>query len=137
MTTHEGSATAQSESEAAAQGRRGAELTLPEVAPRRVVAELVVVLAGLGLFAGAWALSVEWLTRRFGLEHPYFLTVERAILVTLGLVLVVAVRPWAGRWTQRVGAAAALGACFRIGLALVLAVVASEVALRVLHLPNP
>jgi hypothetical protein len=113
-------------------------MTTVTPARRRVVAELLVVAAGLALFAGAWALDVEWLERRFGLEtaHGYFLTIERAILVATGAALIVVFRPKAGRWTERVGAGEAVATCVRFTVALVLAVVASEVGLRILKLPR-
>ncbi|MGO8999958.1 MAG: SGNH/GDSL hydrolase family protein [Polyangiaceae bacterium] len=113
-------------------------MTGEEASRRRVIAELLVVAAGLSLLGGAWALNVEWLERRFGLEtgHTYFLTIERAILIAAAVALIVVARPKVGRWTERVGTAEALGACFRIGLAFVLAIVASEVGLRILKLPR-
>jgi hypothetical protein len=113
-------------------------MTARRTSRRRVVAELLVVCLGLGLMAGAWALDVEWLQRHFGLQagHEYYLTDERAILVTVAIALIVAARPKVGRWTERVGAAEAVGASLRIGIAFVLAIVASEVGLRILKLPR-
>jgi hypothetical protein len=105
---------------------------------RRIVAEALVVCVALGLAACAWALDVEWLRIRFGLElgHEYFLTRERAALITVALALLVLARPRVGRWTERVGAAETVAASLRIGIAVVLAIVASEVGLRILKLPK-
>jgi hypothetical protein len=115
---------------------RGEEVRRGEGLPRRrIVAELLVVAAGAGFLWGAWALSIEWLERRFGLQRLEFFPRERAVLIAIGLVLIVVVRPFVGRFTQRVGGAEAIAATFRLALAMVLAVVASEVALRVTKFP--
>jgi hypothetical protein len=113
-------------------------MTTAGPARRRVVAELLVVAAAVGLFGGAWVLDVEWLKRRFGLEsgHLYFLTIERAILIAAGIGLIALARPKLGRWVERVGTGEALASTLRIGLAFPLAVVASEVGLRILKLPR-
>jgi hypothetical protein len=110
---------------------------LPRARRDRLVAEGLVVAAGLGLLAGAWWLNVEWLTRRFGLEHPEFLEVERAVLVGAAIGLIVIARPLLGRWVQRVGGGEALAAWLRVVLSIVLAFVASEVVLRVTKYPRP
>jgi hypothetical protein len=101
----------------------------------RIVAEVLVVAAGLAAFAGAFALDLAWLERRFGLERPELVWRERALLIAVGIALTLFARPRVGRWAERVGAAEAVGACFRIGVSVVLAFVASEVGLRALKLP--
>ena len=103
---------------------------------RRLVGETLAALVGLGLLVGASLLRREWLERRFALERPAVFVAERAILVVAGLALFLVARPRIGRWVERVGAGAALGACLRLGLAPVLAVVSSEAALRILKLPR-
>ena len=106
---------------------------------RRVVAELVTVGVGCMLFAAAGALNVEWQTRRFGLEdgRAHVVLIERAVLVVIAIAVVTVLRPLIGRWTTRVGGVEAIATCARIGLAVVLALVGSEVALRILGLPRP
>jgi hypothetical protein len=113
-------------------------MTTERPARPRVVAELVVVALGLGLFACARALSFEWLERRFGLdyEHGQILTIERTILVVLGFAVIFVARPIVGRWTARVGGGEALATCFRYGVAFLLSIAASEVGLRILKLPR-
>ncbi|MGO8998932.1 MAG: hypothetical protein ACLQVI_36870 [Polyangiaceae bacterium] len=105
---------------------------------RRAVAESLVAAVGLASLAGACALRVEWLQRRFGLEaeHMSYPWIERAILVAVGAALLFGARPWVGRWAEQVSAREALATCFRFGLAFVLAIVASEVGLRILKLPR-
>ncbi len=104
----------------------------------RIVAEVVVVGATFALLAAARALDMEWLERRFATEstHPWVLALERTILVGAALALVLVARPRLGRWVERVGPGEALAACGRYAVALVLALVASEVGLRVLDLPR-
>ena len=113
-------------------------MTTGRTARRRVVAELFVVSVGLGLLAGARALSFEWLQRRFGLdyEHGHILAIERVSLVVAAGALVLVARPIVGRWTERVGAEEAMSTCLRFGVAFVLSLVASEVGLRILKLPR-
>ncbi len=106
------------------------------LARARVVAELAVVAAALGLFCAAWSLRFEWLERRFGLEHRYLLTLERAILLAAGGALLVLARPVVSRWAGGVGGREAAMACARIGLATAFALVASELGLRALKLPR-
>jgi len=55
----------------------------------------------------------------------------------VGLLLLFFVRPRVGRWAGSHPPAESLAACGRMAVALALAVVASEVGLRVLHLPHP
>src|SRR5580658_9985773 len=113
-------------------------MTSGGTARARVVAEALVAGAAVGLFGVAWWLRVEWLERRFGLEtgHAYFLTIERAILVGVGVALLLAARPRVGRWAERVGGGEVVATCFRFAVAFVLAIVASEVGLRILKLPR-
>jgi hypothetical protein len=103
---------------------------------RRIVAELVVVAAAVALLAGACALDLEWLKRRFALERTAVFVGERAALAAAGIALLVLGRARAGRWAERVSGVEALAASFRLCVAIALAIVASEVSLRILRLPR-
>jgi hypothetical protein len=110
----------------------------------RLVAEGIAGLLGLG--ALAWVAHAD---RNYCERHlmsqcyafePHQLTVAwtwRIAVAVVGLLLLFVVRPRAGRWAGSQSPAESLGACARAGLALVLAVVASEIGMRVLHLPHP
>jgi hypothetical protein len=104
----------------------------------RIVAEVAVVVVAAASLALACRIDAEWCERYFSLiaERVGFVWMWRGILTALALALVLHVRPRLGRWVDRVGAGEALAACARIGLSLVLSVVASEIGLRLLNLPR-
>ena len=110
----------------------------------RLVAELLVGALGVAALAWAWHADLRYCERHFCAElvanDSYKLGAAycwRAGAAIVGFLLLFIVRPRAGRWAESRPPAACMAACGRIGVALALAVVASEVGLRVLHLPRP
>jgi hypothetical protein len=109
----------------------------------RIVAETVV--AALGVFALAWAWHADlaycqrhllvWSNTFDPHRHAHALACRTAGAV-LGLALLLLIRPVVGRWASRQPPGESLGACARAGLAVVLALVASEIGMRVLHMPR-
>jgi hypothetical protein len=104
----------------------------------RGLAEGLVVAVAAALLAFARHVDVPWFERYFALAatHAYVVTMWRVALAGAALVLVVHVRPRAGRWVARVGAREASAASARMALSVFLALVASEVGLRILRLPR-
>jgi hypothetical protein len=110
----------------------------------RLVAELLVGGLGAAVLAWAWHADLRYCERHFCAEcfayDSYQLHAAHAWRVggaLVGLVLLFVVRPLSGRWAGRRPVGQSLAAVGRIVLALVLAIVASEIGLRVLHLPRP
>jgi hypothetical protein len=109
----------------------------------RLVVEAVCVGLGLAAFAWAWRADLRYCERNLLFQYWAFDAGERAkavawrvAAVVVGCALVFLVRPRAGRFVARHGGVEAAMASLRMGLGLVLAFVASELALRVLHLPH-
>jgi len=110
----------------------------------RLVAELLAGALGVVALAWAWHADLRYCERHFCAElvayDGYQLGVAygwRAGGALVGFLLLFFVRPRAGRWAASRPPAACVAACGRIALALALALVASEIGLRALHLPRP
>ena len=101
----------------------------------RVVVEATVVAFAVVLLVWAWRADASWLERHAS-DHRCLeslrivrkVKVERVIAVVTALALLVVVRPRLGRLVARARATA--GDCVRVGMAVVLALVVSEVVLR-------
>jgi hypothetical protein len=85
----------------------------------------------------AWRVDFEWFERRWSLDagRPWVAAALRAAAVFAALWLALVVRPRVGRWVARAGRREA-AACGRIAAAVVLALAASEGALRLLGVPK-
>jgi hypothetical protein len=110
----------------------------------RLVSELLVGALGVAALAWAWHADLRYCERHFCSEcfvvdaHQLFVArCWRAAGALVGLLLLFFVRPRVGRWAGSRPPAESLAACGRIAVALVLALVASEIGMRVLHLPHP
>jgi hypothetical protein len=110
----------------------------------RLVAELLVGALGVAALAWAWHADLRYCERHFC--FMYFPSDGHQLLAlrgwrvagaVVGLLLLLVLRPRVGRWAGSRPPAESLAACGRMALALALAVVASEVGMRVLHLPHP
>jgi len=110
----------------------------------RLVAELLV--GGLGVTFLAWAMHADmrYCERHFCAECFAYDSYQvnaahawRAGGALIGLLLLFILRPLAGRWAGSRPPGESIAAVGRIVLALCLSVVASEIGLRVLHLPRP
>ena len=109
----------------------------------RVVAESLVALVGIALLAWAWRADLRWCERHLLMWFWAYDASQVAIArrwrtagVVAGLAVLLVVRPLVGRAAARRPPAEALGSALRLGLALVLSLVASELGLRVLKLPK-
>jgi hypothetical protein len=110
----------------------------------RIVAEAIVVVLGLAALVWAWHADLSYCQRHlmvwFHTFDPYRQArgwMWRGAGVVVGALLLLFVRPRAGRWASRQSPGESVAACARAGLAVVLALVASEVGMRILHLPRP
>ena len=110
----------------------------------RLVAELLVGALGAAALAWTWQADQQYCERHFC--NMCFANDAHQLLVArgwrtagalVGLMLLFFVRPRASRWAASRPPAECLAACGRMALALALALVASEIGLRVLHLPRP
>jgi hypothetical protein len=109
----------------------------------RVAVEAIVVAAALLVLAWAWRADLHWFERHYFLYYWARSPSEtraalgwRIAAVVVGAALLFVVRPLAGRWAGRKSPREALDACGPMTVALLLALVASEVGLRVLRLPR-
>lgn len=109
----------------------------------RIAVELLVALVGLAILFWAWRADLRWCEKHLLMWYWAFDGTQVAIAhrwrvagVILGLFVLLVVRPLAGRWAVKQTPSEAAGSAFRIGLAVVMSVVASEVALRILKLPK-
>jgi hypothetical protein len=101
-----------------------------------LAAETVVALIAVGLVASAVVANQRWLDRHFlpsfFLPRLWYVRIEmsvRVLLVALAVILVFVIRPRVGRFAER------SHGLLRVALAVVLALAASEAALRYIHLP--
>ena len=98
---------------------------------------------GVAWLAWAWRCDLRYCERHLLPEYaaavvPHEYVVARTwrlIGIGLGLAFLLA-GPFAGRWVARIGPAEAAATCARMGVALVLALVAGEIGMRVMHLPH-
>jgi hypothetical protein len=116
----------------------------PSCAYPRTRLAVAVVLVGFGAFWLYWAYrcDLRYAERHLldnfvaASSHDHVVArTYRLVLSALGVVSL-AGAPFAARWAGRVGPAEAAGATFRMGIALALSLVASEIGMRVLHLPR-
>jgi hypothetical protein len=110
----------------------------------RLVAEGLVGALGVAALAWAWHADLRYCERHFCAELVAYDSYQlgaaycwRAGAALVGFLLLFIVRPRAGRWAEQRPPAACMAAGGRLTLALALALVASEIGLRVLHLPRP
>jgi hypothetical protein len=110
----------------------------------RIVAEAVVVVLGIATLAWAWQADLDYCQRHllvwfhtFDPHRQARARMWRAAAAIVGAVLLLAVRPMVGRWASRRAPRESLAACARTSVAVMLALVASEIGMRVLHLPRP
>jgi hypothetical protein len=106
--------------------------------PRRWIAEALVAAIGLALIVGPILTTRAWFDRHF--LPVYFLPedayhrgeqIARVVVASVGLIVLVFVRPAVGRSVAKTTVAGALGGALRIAVALGLAIGASELALRI------
>lgn len=109
----------------------------------RLVAELLVGGLGVSFLAWAWHADLRYCERHFCAECFAYDAYQvdaahawRAGGALIGLLLLFVLRPLAGRWAGSRPPGQSIAACGRIVVALCLSVVASEIGLRVLHLPH-
>jgi hypothetical protein len=110
----------------------------------RLVAELLVGALGVAALAWAWHADLPYCARHFchmccacDAHQVHVAHGWRIAGALIGLLLLLFVRPRVGRWAGSRPPAECFAACARMVLAAVLALVASEVGMRVLHLPRP
>jgi hypothetical protein len=101
----------------------------------RAVGESVVVVVAAALVAWASRVDTEWFERRWSLDAraAWVATAVRAGAILAALASITLLRPRVGRWVARVGGLEALLACARVLLAVALAFVVAEAALRRSH----
>ena len=104
---------------------------------RRALAEVLAAGLAAACLAVAWRGDLEWLERRWSLDADlaWLAAALRLTAVALAIVLVAVARPRLARWAERAGRSEA-AACARVGAAVVLALVTSELALRAAGLPR-
>jgi hypothetical protein len=104
----------------------------------RVVAELLVLALAVPPIAWALHTDVAWFVRHWSVDTrtPWVAQLWRAGTLVVAAALVLVVRPRAGRWVARVGGASALASAGRMALALVVAVAATEIVLRIVGVPK-
>jgi hypothetical protein len=102
----------------------------------RLIAETVMVFTGVALLACAVVSNQLWLDRHFlpsfflpRLWYVRLETLVRVLLAALGATFVLVLRPRAGRFAER------SAGLLRVAIAALLALAASELALRYVHLP--
>jgi hypothetical protein len=113
-------------------------MNAPSLHPRvRLACEALVAAAGLTLLLWAWRADRHWFElhsfRDFCAYDPAQLgrvTAWRWAAVLAGVLVLVVIRPWLGRWAGRRSARDLAGLCGRTGLAVVLALVMCELVLR-------
>jgi hypothetical protein len=104
----------------------------------RTIAELGVLALAAPFFGWAAWVDRAWLVRHWSVDEGSAGTAAAWRLgpLVVGLVLAVVVRPRIGRWVDGVGGREAAASLVNVALAAVLALVASEVALRVAGRPK-
>jgi hypothetical protein len=108
----------------------------PERSMTRAMAEIAVAAIGAALLAGALAANQRWLDRHFlpswFLPRPWYVRIEmfiRFVMAAVGLALAFVARPRVGRVAARAPARV-----LHVGIAAILALGASELVLRRVHL---
>jgi hypothetical protein len=103
---------------------------------RARLSQALVLAAAVVALVFAWRARLEWFERRWSLgsSHAWVATALRLAAVALALVLTFVVCPRLARWVARAGRCEAT-AWARAAAAVVLALVVSEVVMRVTGLP--